>query len=249
MINKRKLRDEIKQKFKDLEFDEICHKYYIPSKPHVKLISATSIVKSYENFDKEYWSKKKAEEYNTTQEEILKEWELRSKIATENGSRIHKYLENKSLNLGVKDIDVKEYKSTLISLYRYLAGKYKFICSELKMYDPDLGVSGTCDVLAYNLETNKLALIDYKTGKPILRDSYIDKKTGEEKKTNFRLKEPFNHLPNTNFFKYSIQLSIYRLILLRAGYQVDELKLIHIDKDKFTIIDADIIDVSVIWNT
>ena len=249
MINKKKLRAEIEQVFQDLIFDEVNHKYYLASRPEVRLTSATGIIKRYEDFDKDYWSKKKAIEYNTTQEEILKEWDAKSRAATENGSRVHKYLENKSLNLGVRDIDVREYRSTLISLYRHLAGKYKIICSELRMYDPDLAISGTCDVLAYNLETGKLALLDYKTGKPILRDTYIDKNTGQERKTTFKLKAPFDYLPNTNFSKYSIQLSLYRHILSRAGYEVDELKLIHIDRDKFTIVDADIIDVSVIWNT
>jgi hypothetical protein len=247
MINKKKLRAEIEELFKDLIFDEVNHKYYLATQPDLELTSATSIVKRYENFDRDYWSKKKADEYNMTQEEVIKEWDKKSKIATEKGSLVHKYLENKSLNLPVKGIDIKEYRSTLISLYRHLAGRYKIICSELRMYDPDLRVSGTCDVLAYNLETNRLALLDYKTGKPILRDTYIDKKTGKEKKTNFKLRPPFDYLPNTNHSRYSIQLSIYRHILTKVGYEVDELKLIHIDRDRFTIVDADKIDVSVIW--
>jgi hypothetical protein len=242
--DKKKLKADILALFTDLEFDDELHQYRLKSLPDLKLKSATSLVKQYDTFDSEYWSKKKAEEYKTTPEKILEQWSEISKQATERGSRIHQYLEYKTQGDKVQGINVpKEYRKTLMSLYRFLAGKYKIICNELRMFDSELGICGTCDVLAINLETGKLVLLDYKTGKTIERvATYVCKKTGILKKSNFKLEYPFNNLPKSNFYKYSIQLNIYRTILKRVGIEIDEMILIHISPEEFTIHKADYLD-------
>lgn len=249
-INKRKLKKEIMELFKDLQFDEELHQYSLISQPDKKLISATSLLKKLDDFDEKYWSEKKAKERGVSSEEILNEWKQISKNAVEKGTEIHKYMENKALGIKTEETEtVKRYKKTLMKLYRQLVGKYKVICTELRMYDPDLGISGTCDKLAFNLETKKFALLDYKTGKPLQKiPTYTDKITGEVKESKFKFKPPYDFLPKSNYWKYCLQISIYRHILKKQGIEVEEGLLIHITEDNFEFHPVEFIDLEPLWS-
>lgn len=248
-INKRKLKQEILELFKDLQFDEEFHRYSLKSQPEKKLISTTTLLKKLDDFDEKYWSEKKAKERGISAEEVRAEWKSIGKAATDRGTVVHKYLEDRALGKRVELPGVENYRSTLIKLYRELVGKYKIICTELRMYDPDLGLSGTCDKLAFNLETKKFALLDYKTGKPLEKiQTYIDKKTGELKQSKFKLKEPYSHLPKSNYWKYCLQLSVYRHMLKRQGIEVEEGLLIHIAEDKFEYHPVEFLDVEPLWS-
>ncbi|MCS7317125.1 MAG: hypothetical protein NZZ41_02230 [Candidatus Dojkabacteria bacterium] len=246
---KKKIKNYILELFKDLEFEEESHRYSLKSHPEKKLVSVTSLIKKLDSFDEEYWSKKKAKELGVSAEQIKDEWKNISKAATERGTIVHKYMENKALGRKADNSGVEKYRSTLMRLYRDLVKKYKVICTELRMYDPDLGISGTCDKLAFNVETKKFALLDYKTGKPLEKNpTYVDKSTGEVKESKFKLNPPYSHLPNSNYWKYCLQLSVYRYILGKRGIKVDEGLLIHISEDDFKYHPVEFLDVEPLWS-
>ena len=248
-LDKRKLKRDILELFKDLQFDEEFHRYSLKSQPEKRLVSATSLLKKLDDFDEKYWSEKKAKERGVSAEQVRDEWKSISKAATDRGTVVHKYMEDRALGKRVEGSGIENYRPTLIKLYRELVGKYKIICTELRMYDPDLGVSGTCDKLAFNLETKKFALLDYKTGKPLQRvPTYVDKVTGEVKESKFKLKAPYAHLPKSNYWKYCLQLSIYRHMLNRQGIEVEEGLLIHIAETGFEFHPVEFLDVEPLWS-
>ena len=78
--------------FNDITFHDEPHKYYVGND---ELISVTTLIHRYqEEFNEDYWSKYKAEEFSVTQKEILRVWDFINKKGTIKGSAIHDYAEN-----------------------------------------------------------------------------------------------------------------------------------------------------------
>ena len=77
------------------------------------------------------------------------------------------------------------------------------------MYSEELDICGTCDVLLYNTITGKYILLDYKTNKALF--------------TSFGfLKFSPESIPDSNFNKYALQLSLYQIMLEEAGLDVED---------------------------
>ena len=78
--------------FNDITFYDEPHKYYVNDK---ELISVTTLIHRYqEEFNQDYWSRYKADEFGVTQNEILRAWDFINKKGTIKGSIIHDYSEN-----------------------------------------------------------------------------------------------------------------------------------------------------------
>jgi ATP-dependent exoDNAse (exonuclease V) beta subunit len=80
---------------------------------------------------------------------------------------------------------------------------YKPYRTEWMIYHEDLKVAGSIDMV-YENPDGTLSIYDWKRSKEI-------KKTDGFKK--FALTEEINHLPDTNFWHYSLQLNTYKAIL------------------------------------
>jgi hypothetical protein len=79
-------------------------------------------------------------------------------------------------------------------------------------------VAGTVDALFSSNKTNREHIADWKTGKFRTFSPY-----GE------RLLKPFNDLHNCQAVMYSLQTSLYRLILERQGHAMGTSWIIHLD--------------------
>jgi ATP-dependent exoDNAse (exonuclease V) beta subunit len=91
---------------------------------------------------------------------------------------------------------------------------------EWRVYDKELGIAGTIDFLAFSKLTNHYHILDWKTGKLELESPFG------------YLKFPFEDLSVASFNKYSLQLSIYRLILERnTGLYLGNSWLVHLKPD------------------
>lgn len=242
----------IRNTFKDLEFEEKSHTYsvnyteYDFSKNETvnvkkELVSCTTINKKFASFNADKIATNKAKKDKVSKESLLNEWALKSQVAAENGTKIHHLLEKKIIdpNFILED-------ALLDNFYRWLMANYIPIIAECRMYCLEYGIAGTSDLIAYNKKTGKLAIIDYKTGKPIVKvPTYRCKYTNKMKTSKFMLEPPFNKLHNSNFNKYSIQLSEYKLILKKmCNLEIDELMLIHFSDNRFTPIYASKIGVT-----
>jgi ATP-dependent exoDNAse (exonuclease V) beta subunit len=76
---------------------------------------------------------------------------------------------------------------------------------------------------------NDLFIFDYKTNKEIKKKSFYN----SSKKKNVMMKYPLNNLMDSNFYHYTLQLSLYAYMIqqLNPELNVKSLKLIHIDRE------------------
>jgi hypothetical protein len=215
-----KLKEQLIERFSDLVFEEETHFYGLKSDRDFRFkLSCSSIAKLCKKaFDTEYWSKKKADELGKTQEEIKAEWNEKRDTAATRGTATHLALQNELDGVVWLENELVP-KKTIIDIRKWLVKNgYSSVATELKMYDKELAISGTMDLLAYNKFTKKFYIIDWKTNKhkKIEKiENYVDKKTGELKQSHFKFEKPFNHLPQSKYYEYSMQLSTYKLILER----------------------------------
>lgn len=112
---------DINYKFNGIKFHDDIHKYYLGDK---NLISVTTMLHKYvEPFDEEFWSEKKALDYDMDQRDIVDMWRAWNLKSTVKGSAIHNYAELKYNN--------KVFKFTQADIDLKITGRYADI---LKMY-------------------------------------------------------------------------------------------------------------------
>ena len=208
-------------KFNNIKFHDKEHIYYLDG---VKTKSVTSIIGKYKHpFDKDFWSKKKADERGITKDEILKEWKYKADFSCEKGSAFHEYVENFLTNklfpfpeykiteaLGSTE-NMLECKGAVDKLIKMFDGFYEKsfgrlipVRAEVVVGDKEWGITGMIDQLFFNEKSKKLEIWDWKTNKAIKKENKWQ-----------QFKEPLNHLDVCELNTYSLQLSFYKLIVER----------------------------------
>ena len=202
-------------KFDDIIYYDDPHVYYRNGK---KMTSVTTLIGKFEKeFDEEYHSKRKAIQLGISQAEVLAMWKLKNLISTVKGSAVHSYIENylahklfpyasESIALQFNGIDpVKEKFDKIIPLvhkfYDDIRGKLLPIKSELIVGDSDFDICGMIDQLFYNKKSGMLELWDWKTNEKIDTES------------KYKLLSPISHISQAKLDVYSLQLSLYKLIV------------------------------------
>ena len=236
---------------KDIIFDEKKHTYKLTKearkvvKKSVKFTSVTTFLSSlfpkfdakavakqisngfkYRNYEKfkQGITVSKLDKQKATMKYWLNEW----KKSSEEGTRLHALMEEYINNGDVITTDEE----------RVLAG-IKYIKSngltkeettnrypEIILYDVDYQLAGTCDLLSFK-----------KDGKVILTDWKFTKKiTTDNPKGEKGIKESTKHLVNCKVNVYGLQLMTYAYLLKKNyGVIVDELHLVHLKDNKYTI--------------
>ena len=196
------------------KFDEGSHKYTYCDETTGKVIqsftSVTGFVDKFkEPFDSEYWAKKKAKQRGITKKAILLEWKEKGTTAAAFGTTIHQWIEDFYSNL--KDTPKMPSDDMLIErierfkeLHNKRLHKLKPIFQEKRVFSRKWGLAGTLDGL---FEFNDIPRVgDWKTNKEFLTD---DDFKGRFKKLLY----PFEDLYDNSLNVYSIQVSLYRLII------------------------------------
>lgn len=196
------------------KFDEASHKYTYCDKNSGKIIqrfrSVTNFIDQFkEPFDSDYWAKKKAKERGITKKAILLEWKEKRDSSAQMGTTIHKWIEDFYSNLKKspkmpKDEVLIERIEKFKDLHDKRLHKLKPIFQEKRVFSRKWGIAGTLDGL---FEFNGIPRIgDWKTNKEFLTD---DDFKGRFKKLLY----PFEDLYDNSLNVYSIQVSLYRLII------------------------------------
>lgn len=198
-----------------IRFYDSDHSYYIGNK---KVGSVTSLLSKYEPpFEKDKWSRIKADERGITQEEILNEWRYKNKHATFEGNVLHDYIEN-YLNNKVfsypdadeeKEIKWEDIQDTykimeqqFHNFYNDILGKMIPIRSELVVGDDEWNLGGMVDQVFYNKKHQSIQIWDWKTNTRLKTSNKFE---------NFY--PPLSHLSKCEFNKYSLQMSAYKLMI------------------------------------
>ena len=138
--------------------------------------------------------------YGMTREQIKAQWEQNGKQASGSGTDMHNDIERFYNDIHVDNTSI-EY-AYFKEFYRDFP-ELKPYRTEWTVYYEELKLSGSIDMIFENPD-GTLQIYDWKRSKGIEHESYGDKCA----KT-----ECINHLPDSNFWHYSLQLNIYRAIL------------------------------------
>ena len=201
--------------FKDSNFifEEEAHTYHYKD---IKYDSVTSYIKRFKtSFDREYWSKKKAIERGVDVSVILDEWQGKADVANDLGTRVHKWIEDfwSGNPRELTEDDDQEFVERIGKFMDLYERKFKNLVpltSELKIFCRKWKLAGTIDqpFLMWDEKQGKVLFLigDWKTNKEFRFD---DHPKGKYKK----LLHPFSHLWENHLNEYSIQVSLYRLML------------------------------------
>lgn len=203
---------EVKQKlniFKDnnFKFDPVEHIYRYNDKV---MYGCTSFLQRFvKPFDSEYWAQKKADQEGITKEEMLAQWDAKRDRSCDLGHMVHEYIENfyqyEQTDL-TTDEEANERIVKFHDIYEQRLKVLTPIASEIKVFSKRWNIAGTIDQLYYH--EGQIIIGDWKTNAKI--------KTDDDFCFGWLL-APFNKLKDNELNKYSLQISIYRLILEEMG--------------------------------
>ena len=151
--------------------------------------------------------------YGMTKEEIKNLWNNNGDNAAKLGTDMHKMFEDyyNGINVNGSGIEFEYFQNFIKDNAELVPFR-----SEWLVYDEDLKLSGSVDMLFMN-EDGTLSIYDWKRCKSL--EKFVSY-------NQFAL-EPISHIPDTNFWHYSIQLNTYKLIIERKyGYKVKDMYLI-----------------------
>ncbi len=244
-------------------FDEEAHRY--TSHQGEVYTSVTSLIKKFTPpFDSDYWSAYKAlkavlcktgewdsykkraggwenvvvfarsidkgfkyrKEVIEEKKRILSDWELTKETALIKGTEFHNMKEKRVKENIVYGSDMREI-SVLSGIDLLSAQEFKNdgLYPELILYNDDWKLAGQADWVMKSGKT--VHIKDYKTSKEITKTAFQDQ----------CLLPPLSHLPNCNYYTYSLQLSLYALMLEEHGYKIGNLVIEHVDKETFNTIE------------
>ena len=210
-----------------IKFDEASHTYTYNGQVFK---SVTTIVEEcFEQFDADYWSKKKAPSLGMTPQEVKDMWEKKGEEARNLGTQLHEKIERHYMG----------YSNTSDATYRLFEKftetyRLKPYRTEWAIYDEETGVAGTLDFL--NFQDGVFTIFDWKRSNKIIV-------CGQPEKYNRWGKRAFNpiaHVHDTTYWHYALQVSIYRYILEKNyGINISNSKLavFHPDYNQPYVID------------
>jgi hypothetical protein len=204
----------------NITFEEEGHKYTINGETNYTSVT-TWLKKFFYPFNDEQvitnmmkspkWPNSKY--FGMSKEEIKKLWRENGNEAAKLGTAMHKMFEDHYNGLTVDASGIEfEYFTNFINDHPNL----KPFRTEWTVYDEELRLSGSIDMLFIN-DDGTLSIYDWK------RCKSMDK----EVSFNKYAKAPIKHIPDTNFWHYSIQLNAYKMIIERNyGYKVKDMFLV-----------------------
>jgi hypothetical protein len=191
---------------KFISLNEKTHIYTINKKRNYTSVT-TFIHSLFEKFDsdkvinniingKNY---KTSKYFNKTRDEIKEMWEINRKDAAEKGTKLHLDIENYYNNISVNNNSI-EYTYFKNFLKENDLKPYR---TEWKVWDEDYKITGTIDMV-YENSDNTLMIYDWKRSKQIIRNKPYE---------TYSKIDCISHIPDLNFWHYSLQLNMYKYIL------------------------------------
>lgn len=208
----------------EFKFDPIKHKYHYQGQ---HFISVTQFISRFhKEFDTEYWSKKKAEDRGVDQTEVLNEWKKLNDRANEIGTATHNWIENYFNRIYQElpsDLDVIDRINKFNVAFAKHLHKLTPVKFEQRIFSKKWKIAGMIDALF--LYNNSVIIVDYKTNKKFLTDE-------SDRGRYEKLLYPFQNYYKNHLNEYSIQVSLYKLILREIGIDVKSCYLLYLGPEK-----------------
>lgn len=200
----------------EIEFFEDSHIYKsVIGGVEIKYTSGTGVIHNcFPPFDPSgEITKRCALKEGITVDELKARWKEKADASCIFGTRVHECCEDIELGrseLRNKPENPKEevvFKNAITMAKRFHSG-LDILGVEKIVFSPELEIAGTIDLFARSRKDGSFLIIDHKTNQTIDR---------ENKWNSFAL-PPIEHVPNVNFYTYSLQLNLYQYLLQREGY-------------------------------
>ncbi len=226
-----------KQQELQLEFKEENHEYTMIGRTDFPSVSKV-IKKFYDEFPADEVALRMSKGDVLKQQKLLFEWQMAGEYSTNLGSRVHFYLEKKSIEMNGNYKDVRQpiFDCDLEQIMKsdgMIGGGYKYLdlmkqrgCvlldTEMVLGHPELGFTGQPDKiwLTKNSKGDGFGLLitDWKTNRI---------KNFQEQEYTKKMNHPFDEYPNNALGHYYIQLPLYGKLLLKMleGTKYENLKL------------------------
>ena len=222
--------NEINKHFRDsqIHFDCDSHTYTINSQVYK---SVTTVVEDcFEQFDADYWARKKAPSMGMTPQAVKAMWERKGEEARILGTQMHEKIER--YYMGLPNSSDETYKLFCQFAQQYSLTPYR---TEWAIYDEDSHVAGTLDFLEY--KDGIFTIYDWKRSNKVVVGGVAEKVSRWGK----RALSPISHIHDTTFWHYALQVSIYRYIL-EKNYNINvsgsHLAVFHPDYSRHYVVDV-----------
>ena len=205
-------------KFNHIKYFDEPHKYF--NQKGEEYVSATTFIKK---FKKEFQTQVMAEQYAAKRgldvNDVLHDWDMKRDISTVKGTAVHNMAENwwnnKSFpydaSVAIKmfghDIIKEKYDKCELLFKKFWADASENLIPvkmELVVGDDEYGIAGMVDCLFWNKKSEMLEIWDYKTNKEIKTSNNYGNK----------MLHPISHLDECELNTYSLQLGLYKHIIL-----------------------------------
>jgi len=204
-------------------FNPENHTYFIGDK---QLTSVTTYLSQFKNkFDSDLIAERFSKKNNLNKLDVLKKWKDKAELSAKNGTICHSIFENYILNdeiilpgIAPKENIVKKF----INDY-FERGLLIPVESELIVYDENL--AGQIDCIVKN-KIGEHFILDWKTNNKIEKESYNKYMLGK-----------YSNYPDSNFYHYSLQLTLYQKMCIE--YDIKKCFIIHIDLHDYKIIECE----------
>jgi len=198
---------------KDIEFDEPTHRYTIKGECD-KWISCTGFLHDFfPHFDPDLTISKMmaspkwklSKYYGKTPKEIKDEWSNSGKEASGAGTAMHlaieQFLHGSEEVIEPSVLLTKEWKY-FMNFWRDCGHDLVPYRSEWEVYSEPHKLAGSIDMIYYRKSDGKYVIYDWKRSKGIKTDNTFENGYA-----------PLSHLPNCNYWHYTLQLNVYKWFL------------------------------------
>jgi len=241
---------------KKVVFIEDDHKYFhVDDINNNKLIdfasskfrfrSPTGVLAGFkEHFDSVGISERYVEKHGLeiSAEELRAEWAEKARVASDRGSKLHAYCESiyDGWDFG-ETPEEPQARQAEKALNLMEKAKWKLSKTELLVYNTRLRLAGQVDLLmkkrvkVKGIPTTIFGIFDYKFLKePIQKKSFYNSRTRKYK----MMSGPFKHLMDCNYYHYSIQMELYKMLMGGLGNKVYKKTLIVMTVDDYDFVDG-----------
>ena len=203
--------------------------------------SPTGVLSAFkEHFDSQGVSERyvKKHKLDISAAELREQWAEKARVASERGSKLHAYCESIYDGWDFGSVpDEPQARHAEDALRLLDTAGWKLAKTELLVYSKKLRLAGQVDLLLKRKlgKETVLGIFDYKFLKePINKKSYYNNYTKKYK----MMSGPFKHLMDCNYYHYSIQMELYRMLMGKAGDRVVKKTLVVMTEDEYDFVDG-----------
>ena len=230
---------------KEVRFVEKTHTYYVKGSTK-GIVSTTGFVHAFfPHFDPIATIKKmkaaptwpESPYFGMTDQEIADKWSSSGKEASGAGTNMHLAIEqylNGAHNRIEEAVKTTKEWTYFMNFWRDVSQDLEPYRTEWEVWDEEFKLTGSIDMVFKRKSDGAFVIYDWKRSKEIKKENAWDKGLG-----------PMDHLPNSNYWHYTLQLNVYRWFLERHyGLKIVELCIVilHPNNENYQMFKLNLLD-------